>query len=113
MVAFARGVAGEETNESVEIEELMRQRTITILDGLIAGTFQMADIAGIDNEILLMYDPQRYMGMDSVEVKYLKGMESAMAAIGRFLGYDPATFSTLRFFQSLEMLHESAKKNKQ
>ena len=90
----------------------MKQRTITILDGLIAGTFQMSDIASIDIAILLMYDPQRYIGKESIEVKYLKGMENAKAAIGRFLGFDPSGFSTLRFFQSLALLQESAKKSK-
>lgn len=98
--------------EAIMSRQLLAKRTKTIIDRIAAGKFTWADIEEVDRALMLVYDPKTYVGKESAEVEFINRMEAASTALGKFLGFDPSGFSTLRFFQSLELMQSSLKSSK-
>lgn len=96
--------------DELEIAKLLKQRTDTLLDGLIQGDFDRNQLTKYDLDLLLFYDPKKYIGEQSEEINFVRTHENVIASMGRWLGYDPANFSTLRFFQTLELIKASQPK---
>lgn len=110
MGAFFAETRGEASMDDIEIAKTLKQRTNVVLDGLIAGTFKREDVKQFDEDLLLFHDPRAYIGQGSEEIKYVRTYENLIASTGRWLGYNPAGFSTLRFFQTLELIKSSQPK---
>lgn len=102
------------STDEIEIARILKKRTDTVLDGIISGTFRAddPDIENFDRDLLLFFSPKKYTGKDSTEIQYIKSYESLIASVGKWLGYNPDSFTTLRFYQSLAVAKEATRPKK-
>ena len=97
--------------EGIEIAGILKKRTAKVLEKLISGAYRANDpeIESIDLDLLTFFSPKKYAGKESAEVKYVQSFESLMASVGKWLGYNPTDFTTLRFYQTLQIAKEATK----
>lgn len=91
------------------VYELLKKRTVAILDGIIANESSNDSVDAIDLELLKFHEPKSFSGKDSVEISYIKDYEKACILISSETGLKSTEMTTLQFYLALEQIKKEQK----
>lgn len=94
-----------------EYYSLLKRRTVLVLER-IDGKDTTAQIERIDLELLRLLPPKRYDGHDGEEIQTIKAYERACAVMRQHQTKDPKVMTVLEFYETLEAMKASGKKQK-
>lgn len=86
----------------------LKNRTLLILDSIINGTDNSKQIEIIDIAMLNMHSPKKYVGSESVEVKYDKQFESTCLLISQKTNVDAKKMTVLQFYNAIDNIKTQA-----
>lgn len=99
------GDAGEK-----EYYELLRRRTVRVLDGIINGESDPEKSAEeLTIKILLYINPRKYAGSEGMEVQYDKQFENICLSLSEQLNIRPKTMAVFEFYSAFELIRDRAR----
>lgn len=100
----------EEFNSAREKEayDVLKRRTLLILDSIVNGTDTEGEVAAIDKAAQDRYKPKMYVGSDSVEVKYDRNFESTCLLITQETNADAKRMTVLQFYNAVDNIKKQA-----
>lgn len=100
----------EEFNSAREKEayDVLKRRTLLILDSIVNGTDTEGEVAAIDKAAQDKYKPKMYVGSDSVEVKYDRNFESTCLLITQETNADAKRMTVLQFYNAVDNIKKQA-----
>lgn len=101
--------------EDAEIKEyfnLLRKRTLAVLDGIISGDGNADELEQITTDLVLYNKPQLFSGADSVEVQYDKQFERMCHIISSQLHTDPKKYTVTEYYSAFDYIKEQLKSMK-
>lgn len=98
------------TSKEKEYYGALKSRTLLMIDSLINRKSHKERINGIDNQLLKLSKPTKFMGSSGFEVRYTKNFEKSCLMVGKYYQTDIEKVSTLRYFQALEILEKNEKR---
>lgn len=93
---------GKQSQMVVKYYQLLKARTLAVLDQLENDTDREAEIKELDIDLLTLAKPRRWDGPEGVEVKHRKEYADMCIALSTKMHTDPATMTELQFFQAIE-----------
>lgn len=98
--------------EVKEYYDILKKRTMAVLQSIIDGeTGESArEIDNITGELITYFNPQAYIGPESVEVKHDRQFENMCLILSQNLHVDPKEFSVLSYYNAFEFVKEQNKK---
>lgn len=100
-------------SEVKEYYDLLRKRSLAMLDAIIAGKSSPAEVPEVEKltTALITYsNPQTFTGSAGVEVQFDKQFENLCLALSEQLHIDPKKYTVLEFYNAFEFAKERAKK---
>lgn len=82
----------------------VKKRTLLILEGIVNGTKDNANIEAMTDQLVLSNKPQTWTGSKSVEVVQDKAFEDLCLAISKEFGVDSKRFTVLEYYAAQETL---------
>lgn len=98
--------------EVKEYYDILKKRTMAVLQSIIEGeTGESArEIDNITGELITYFNPQAYIGPESVEVKHDRQFENMCLILSQNLHVDPKEFTVLSYYNAFEFVKEQNKK---
>ena len=99
-------------SEIKEYYDLLRQRTLAILNGIVAGVEDPGTTAIVEKltTALITYsNPQIFNGPESAEIQFDRQFENLCLALSEQLHVKPKDYSVLEFYNAFDFLQERAK----
>lgn len=109
MLYFPRLFADSEVKEYYDI---MRQRLLAILRGIIDGQpapDEIPEVEELTNKIILYSNPKNFAGSDSIEIQFDKNFENLCLVLAHNLNIDAKTKTVMEFYNAFEYLKDKAK----
>lgn len=97
-----------------EYFDLMRKRTMLILQGIIDGMVapdETDDVEKINNQIILYSNPKVFTGSDGVEIQFDKQFENLCLILAQKLNIEAKQKTVMEFYNAFEFLKDKAKKD--
>lgn len=95
-----------------EFFDLMRNRTIAILDSIIDGEDKQSEIERLTNELITYTRPEIFAGEKSIEVSFDKQFESLCLILSQNLHIDAKKLNVLEYYNAFEYLKKAEKESK-
>lgn len=91
-----------------EVYDKLKQKTILKLDGIINDNDNSKLIDNIDEFLFSLYKPKKFIGIDSVEIKYDKQFETTCMYISQETNLNAKKMTILEFYNALVELKKQA-----
>ena len=95
-----------------EYYDILRKRTLEILNGIVAGVDDPAGAEIVDKltTALITYSkPQMFTGSDGVEIQFDRQFENLCLVLSEQLHVEPKKYSVLEFYNAFDFVKERAK----
>ena len=95
-----------------EYYDLLRKRTLEILNGIVAGVDDPAGAEIVDKltTALITYsNPKMFTGSDGVEIQFERQFENLCLVLSEQLHVEPKKYSVLEFYNAFDFVKERAK----
>ena len=95
-----------------EYYDILRKRTLEILNGIVAGVDDPAGAEIVDKltTALITYsNPKSFTGSNGVEIQFDRQFENLCLALSEQLHVEPKKYSVLEFYNAFEFIKERAK----
>ena len=93
-----------------EYYDIVKRRTIRILDGIIEGAENPESYADeLTMQILLYVNPRKYTGSEGMEVQYDKQFENLCLSLSEQLHVRPKQMAVFEFYTAFELIRDKAK----
>ena len=95
-----------------EYYDLLRKRTLEILNGIVAGVDDPAGAEIVDKltTALITYsNPKMFTGSDGVEIQFDRQFENLCLVLSEQLHVEPKKYSVLEFYNAFDFVKERAK----
>ena len=95
-----------------EYYDLLRKRTLEILNGIVAGVDDPAGAEIVDKltTALITYsNPKLFTGSDGVEIQFERQFENLCLVLSEQLHVEPKKYSVLEFYNAFDFVKERAK----
>ena len=95
-----------------EYYDLLRKRTLEILNGIVAGVDDPAGAEIVDKltTALITYShPKMFTGSDGVEIQFERQFENLCLVLSEQLHVEPKKYSVLEFYNAFDFVKERAK----
>ena len=99
-----------------EYYDLLRKRTLAVLENIIAGVDDPGNAANVDRittELITYANPQIFSGSDGVEIQHDRNFENLCLALSENLHVDPKKYTILEFYNAFDFLRDRAQKAEQ
>jgi hypothetical protein len=96
-----------------EYYDRLKRRTVIILQTIINGEASEKEEKEIDDitaSLITYFNPQNFMGSDSVEIKHDKQFENMCLLLSQNLHVNPKDFNVLEYYNAFEYIKETARK---
>lgn len=97
-----------------EYYDLVRKRTLAVLENIIAGVDDPGNAANVDRittELITYSNPQMFSGSDGVEIQHDRNFENLCLALSENLHVDPKKYTVLEFYNAFDFLRDRAQKS--
>lgn len=91
-----------------EVYDLLKVRTLFILDGLVEDKDNTKEIEKIDDRLFGKYNPRIFAGEKSVEIKQDRQFEVTCLLISQKMNLDARKMTVLQFYSALDMIKKQA-----
>lgn len=99
-------------SEVKEYFDIMRRRTLSILENIVAGEKQPDGtdaVRSLTARLITYTNPGNFVGSEGLEIQYDRQFENLCLAISENLHANPKGFSVLEFYNAFDFLQERAK----
>ena len=100
------------TPETKEYYDLLRRRTLKVLDCIIAGEIEDAAIEQLTTKLLLYVHPKVYDGPQGLEVQFDRQFENLCLCLSEQMGVRPKEMTVLEFYNAFDYIQTRAQKAK-
>lgn len=107
--AYFPSLMGASSQEK-EYCDLLKNRTIEILNGIISGKPDEQRIETLTDDLLTKQPPMSFQGERNFEVDYDKQFERMCVVLAQNAGINPKQCSVMEFYHAYEVCKEQAKK---
>ena len=95
-------------SETKEYFDLLKKRTLAILDGLSRG--ELVNVDDITTQLVCFSKPKNFSGSGGIEVEFDRNFETLCLSLSENLGIRPKECSVLEFYNAVDFLQERARK---
>lgn len=95
-----------------EYYDLLRKRTLEILNGIVAGVDDPAGAEIVDKlttALIIYSNPKMFTGSDGVEIQFDRQFENLCLVLSEQLHVEPKKYSVLEFYNAFDFVKERAK----
>lgn len=95
-----------------EYYDILRKRTLEILNGIVAGIDDPAGAEIVDKlttELITYSHPKMFTGSDGVEIQFDRQFENLCLVLSEQLHVEPKKYSILEFYNAFDFVKERAK----
>lgn len=98
-----------------EYYDIIRKRTLTILNGIINGDLEdwQDEIDRITTELLVYTKPNLYAGSESIEVRFDRQFDRMCHIISYYLNVSPKDYTVTEYYSAFDYIKEIIKAKKQ
>ena len=99
-------------SEIKEYYDLLRKRTLEILNGIIAGIPDPMETANVDKltTMLITYShPQTFTGTESAEIQFDRQFENLCLVLSEQLHVEPKKYTVLEFYNAFDFVKQRAR----
>lgn len=100
-------------SEVKEYYDLLRKRTLAVLENIIAGKMNpdaTPEIEKLTTALITYSNPKVFAGSDGVEIQFDRQFESLCLVLSEQLHVRPKDYSVLEFYNAFDFVQERAKK---
>ena len=101
-----------DNSEIKEYFDLLRKRTLMILNNIIAGEKEpdATDfVERLTTELIIYTNPKKFTGSDGLEIQFDRQFENLCLALSEQLNVEPKKYTVLEFYNAFDFLQERAK----
>lgn len=95
-----------------EYFDLLRRRTLSVLDGIISGKADENEIERITTELLVYSKPYLFSGAESAEVQFDKQFDKMCHIISYHLNVSPKDYTVTEYYSAFDYIKEIIKAKK-
>lgn len=99
-----------DNSEIKEYFDLLKARTVKILECIQANVPESAEIERLTNALLTYFKPQNFSGRESAEIAFDRQFEDLCLALSEQLHVRPKELTVLEFYNAFDFLQERARK---
>lgn len=102
-----------DNSEIKEYYDLMRKRTLAVLENIIAGLpapDTTDSVEKLTTALVIYTQPKTFTGSDGLEIQFDRQFENLCLALSEQLHVKPKEYSVLEFYNAFDFLQERAKK---
>jgi hypothetical protein len=94
-----------------EYYDLLKKRTIMILDGIIEGETEArtSDLIDLTLQLITFSNPGKFSGADSLEIVFEKSFDKMCHVIARYLSTNPKDYTVTEFYSAFDYVQELMK----
>ena len=99
-------------SEVKEYYDLLRKRTLEVLNGIIAGMIDPAAseiVSKLTTALITYSNPKTYTGSDGLEIQFDRQFENLCLVLSEQLHVEPKKYTVLEFYNAFEFVKEKAK----
>lgn len=100
-------------SEIKEYYDLLRKRTLAVLENIIAGKMNpdaTPEIEKLTTALITYSNPKAFAGSDGVEIQFDRQFENLCLVLSEQLHVKPKEYSVLEFYNAFDFVQERAKK---
>ena len=100
-------------SEIKEYYDLLRKRTLAVLENIIAGKMNpdaTPEIEKLTTALITYSNPKTFAGSDGVEIQFDRQFENLCLVLSEQLHVKPKEYSVLEFYNAFDFVQERAKK---
>ncbi len=100
-------------SEIKEYYDLLRRRTLAVLENIIAGKMNpdaTPEIEKLTTALITYSNPKSFAGSDGVEIQFDRQFENLCLVLSEQLHVKPKEYSVLEFYNAFDFVQERAKK---
>lgn len=95
-----------------EYFDLLRRRTLSVLDGIISGKADDNEIERITTELLVYSKPYFFSGTESAEIQFDKQFDKMCHIISYHLNVSPKDYTVTEYYSAFDYIKEIIKAKK-
>lgn len=97
-----------EDTRSKEYYDLLRRRTLAIVDALVEGDMESreSEIRDFSVQLIEYTRPQRFGGRDNMEIRYDKNFESMCIVMSQRLNANPKQYTVMEYYAAAEHIEK-------
>lgn len=98
--------------EVKEYYDLLKKRTLAILNGIVAGVVDPAaskTVSKLTTALITYSNPKLFTGSDGVEIQFERQYENLCLVLSEQLHVDPKKYTVLEFYNAFDFVKERAK----
>lgn len=97
------------TSEVKEYFDLLKARTVKILECVAAGTTESAEVERLTLQLITYFKPQSFEGRESAEIAFDRQFENLCLVLSEQLHVEPKKYTVLEFYNAFDFVQEKAK----
>lgn len=97
------------TSEVKEYFDLLKARTVKILECVAAGTTESAEVERLTLALITYFKPQSFEGRESAEIAFDRQFENLCLVLSEQLHVEPKKYTVLEFYNAFDFVQEKAK----
>lgn len=99
------------TPDTKDYYDLMRRRTLAVLDAICEDRIDDPRIIELTTQLLLYAKPKQFDGSDGLEVQFDRQFENLCLCLSEQMGVKPKEMTVLEFYNAFDFLQERARRN--